>query len=133
MGATLASGSVLSKPRPSRFPRPPSPPQATVLGHARDPARKKQDPQGIRLAQESAGHSSWARDVAAERGMKYTQMKRGEGRGGGLLALTKTTGNRGKAVRGFGLSLRAEQEAEGGAVRRGSVLRGGSASRLGAA
>lgn len=74
--------------------------RGSVLGHARDPGRRKKDPQGLRLADESAAHSAWARDVAAERGMKYTQMKRGKGRGGGLLAMTHTM-KTGRACRQF--------------------------------
>lgn len=61
----------------------------TVLGYSRDPVLRKKDPNGIKLAEESANHSKWARDVATERGIKYCQMKRGAGRGGGLLATSK--------------------------------------------
>ena len=60
--------------------------KATVVGYARDPKIRKADPQGIKLAEQSAELSQWARDVATERGIKYTQMKRGMGQGGGLLS-----------------------------------------------
>lgn len=58
-------------------------------------ARKK-DPQGIQLANECAKYSSWARNVAKERGIKYCQMKRGGGddlthTAGGLLMLAHNT------------------------------------------
>jgi len=69
--------------------------KASVLARARDPQRKTKDPQGLRLAEESRGHSQWARDVASERGMKYTLMKRGSGGGGGLLQQTHTKKKRG--------------------------------------
>ena len=51
-----------------------------VLGYSCDPIQRKKDPNGIKLADESAEHSKWARDVATERGIKYCQMKRGGGR-----------------------------------------------------
>ena len=60
-----------------------------VLGYSRDSVLRKKDPNGIKLAEESASHSKWARDVATERGIKYCQMKRGAGRGGGLLSRSK--------------------------------------------
>ena len=78
----------------------------TVLGYSRDPEVRKLDPQGIKLAEESAAHSQWARDVASERGIKYCQMKRGGGRGGGLLQGTKLT----KANRHFSLCEKMEHE-----------------------
>lgn len=78
----------------------------TVLGYSRDPKIRKLDPQGIKLAEESAAHSEWARDVATERGIKYCQMKRGGGRGGGLLQNTKMV----KAQRGFSLCKKMERE-----------------------
>lgn len=62
-----------------------------VLGYSRDPVARRKDPKGEKLAEESASHSQWARDVATERGIKYCQMKRGTGRGGGLLRMTKGT------------------------------------------
>merc|ERR1712008_125403 len=61
----------------------------TILGHSRDPQARKLDPQGIKLAKECAAHSQWARDVALERGIKYTEMKRGGGRGGGVFKAVK--------------------------------------------
>lgn len=60
-----------------------------VIGYSKNPVARKKDPQGIKLAEESESHSKWARDVATERGIKYCQMKRGGGRGGGLLGVTK--------------------------------------------
>ena len=70
-----------------------------VLGYSRDPIQRKKDPNGIKLADESAEHSKWARDVATERGIKYCQMKRGDGRGGGLLAASKNMNNNTKVTR----------------------------------
>lgn len=62
-----------------------------VLGRARDPGARRRDPQGldVELARESAVLSKWARDVATERGIKYCEMKRGMGGGGGLLKASK--------------------------------------------
>lgn len=65
-----------------------------VLDYSRNPMVRKRDPQGIKLAADSAKHSQWARDVAKERGIKYCQMKRGGGRGGGLLMVAKTKNDR---------------------------------------
>lgn len=62
-----------------------------VLMYSRDPAVRRRDPKGIKLAEQTVAHSQWARDVATERGIKYCQMKRGAGRGGGLLRMTKNT------------------------------------------
>ncbi|KAL7536613.1 hypothetical protein ACHAXR_007284 [Thalassiosira sp. AJA248-18] len=61
----------------------------TVLGYSRDPKVRKLDPQGLELAKQTEEHSKWARDVATERGIKYCEMKRGLGRGGGLLQAAK--------------------------------------------
>jgi hypothetical protein len=72
----------------------------TVIGYSRDPKIRKLDPQGIKLAEQSAHHSQWARDVATERGIKYCQMKRGAGRGGGLLSITHSA----KARRGLSIT-----------------------------
>mmetsp|Transcript_35128 Transcript_35128/g.84783 ORF Transcript_35128/g.84783 Transcript_35128/m.84783 type:complete len:227 (+) Transcript_35128:237-917(+) len=62
-----------------------------VLMFSRDPSVRRLDPKGIKLAEQTVAHSQWARDVATERGMKYCQMKRGAGRGGGLLSMSKNT------------------------------------------
>mmetsp|Transcript_3030 Transcript_3030/g.6297 ORF Transcript_3030/g.6297 Transcript_3030/m.6297 type:complete len:239 (-) Transcript_3030:221-937(-) len=61
----------------------------TVLGYSRDPKVRRMDPKGIKLAQQTISLSQWARDVATERGIKYCEMKRGGGRGGGLLGAAK--------------------------------------------
>jgi hypothetical protein len=45
------------------------------------PKNRRKDPKGLKLAEEVAELSKWARDVASERGIKYCEMKRG----GGLL------------------------------------------------
>ncbi|KAL7540060.1 hypothetical protein ACHAWF_006584, partial [Thalassiosira exigua] len=74
----------------------------TVLGYSRDPVARRKDPGGDKLALESAHHSQWARDVATERGIKYCQMKRGGGRGGGLLQIAKSTKGQ-RRMRGLGL------------------------------
>lgn len=58
-----------------------------VLVYSRDPTARKKDPEGIKLAEDCAKYSSWARNVSTERGIKYCQMKRGGGRGGGLLTV----------------------------------------------
>eukprot|EP00584_Thalassiosira_punctigera_P020552 CAMPEP_0172561936 /NCGR_PEP_ID=MMETSP1067-20121228/94877_1 /TAXON_ID=265564 ORGANISM="Thalassiosira punctigera, Strain Tpunct2005C2" /NCGR_SAMPLE_ID=MMETSP1067 /ASSEMBLY_ACC=CAM_ASM_000444 /LENGTH=257 /DNA_ID=CAMNT_0013352071 /DNA_START=55 /DNA_END=828 /DNA_ORIENTATION=+ len=87
--------------------------RGAVLGYSRDPKTRKMDPKGIRLAKESAEHSQWARDVAKERGIKYCEMKRGGGRGGGLLQATKMT----KARRKFSLCEQMKNE-----TRRGSLM-----------
>ena len=50
------------------------------------PANRRRDPNGIKLAEDSAKLSEWARDVAQERGIKYCEMKRG----GILLQNTRT-------------------------------------------
>ncbi len=73
-----------------------------VVGYSRDPVAKKKDPKGIQLAKDAAEHSQWARDVATERGIKYCQMKRGAGRGGGLLSTMHNSKNA-KGMRGFNL------------------------------
>jgi hypothetical protein len=69
-----------------------------VLTKYRDPLARKKDPQGIALANECAKYSSWARNVAKERGIKYCQMKRSGGDElthtvghGGLLMLAHNT------------------------------------------
>ncbi|KAL7439299.1 hypothetical protein ACHAXM_009833 [Skeletonema potamos] len=41
------------------------------------PVNRRKDPDGLKLAEESAKLSQWARDVASERGVKYCEMKRG--------------------------------------------------------
>ena len=41
------------------------------------PKNRKKDPKGLKLAEDSAELSKWARDVATERGIKYCEMKRG--------------------------------------------------------
>ena len=41
------------------------------------PINRRKDPQGLKLAEDSAKLSEWARDVAKERGIKYCEMKRG--------------------------------------------------------
>lgn len=74
--------------------------KAAVIGYSRDPARRRRDPKGLKLAEEVAAHSKWARDVASERGIKYCELKRGGGRGGGLLSVTHHM----KARRGFSKS-----------------------------
>lgn len=51
------------------------------------PTNRRRDPNGIKLAEDSAKLSEWARDVAQERGIKYCEMKRG---GGILLQNTRT-------------------------------------------
>ena len=43
----------------------------------RIPANRRRDPKGLQLAEDAAKLSEWARDVAQERGIKYTEMKRG--------------------------------------------------------
>ena len=72
--------------------------KTAVLTTYRDPMARKRDPQGIALAAECAKYSSWARNVAKERGIKYCQMKRGGGDEmthtvghGGLLMLAHNT------------------------------------------
>lgn len=50
------------------------------------PVNRRKDPKGLKLAEESAKLSQWARDVAQERGIKYCEMKRG----GMLLKNSKT-------------------------------------------
>ena len=50
------------------------------------PANRRKDANGIKLAEDSAKLSEWARDVAQERGIKYCEMKRG----GILLQNTRT-------------------------------------------
>ena len=74
-----------------------------VVGYSRDPTQRKADPKGDKLADESAKHSQWARDVATERGIKYCTMKRGAGRGGGLLSASKAAN--GKCRRGLARQL----------------------------
>jgi hypothetical protein len=64
-----------------------------VLIYSRSPMARKKDPEGIKLAEECAKYSSWARNVATERGVKYCEMKRGGGRGGGLLTWAHNTSN----------------------------------------
>mmetsp|Transcript_14159 Transcript_14159/g.24165 ORF Transcript_14159/g.24165 Transcript_14159/m.24165 type:complete len:225 (-) Transcript_14159:176-850(-) len=76
-----------------------------VIGHSRDPKLRKLDPDGIKLAKESAELSKWARDVASERGIKYCQMKRGVGKGGGLLKSSKMMGGAAGRALMRGLSL----------------------------
>ena len=41
------------------------------------PINRRKDPQGLKLAEDAAKLSEWARDVAKERGIKYCEMKRG--------------------------------------------------------
>lgn len=62
-----------------------------VLVYSRDPKARKKDPEGIKLAEECDKYSCWARNVSTERGVKYCQMKRGDGRGGGLLTWAHNT------------------------------------------
>ena len=62
-----------------------------VLVYSHDPTARKKDPKGIELAAECAKYSSWARNVSTEQGIKYCQMKRGGGRGGGLLTWAHNT------------------------------------------
>jgi hypothetical protein len=62
-----------------------------VLVYSRDPTARKKDPEGIKLAEECDKYSCWARNVSTERGVKYCQMKRGDGRGGGLLTWAHNT------------------------------------------
>ncbi len=71
-----------------------------VLGYSRDKLERKKDPLGDKLAERAQELSQWARDVATERGVKYCEMKRGGGRGGGLLKCSKLKDNM-KARRGF--------------------------------
>ncbi|KAL3780298.1 hypothetical protein ACHAW5_008340 [Stephanodiscus triporus] len=54
-----------------------------VLVYSRDPTARKKDPEGIKLAEDCAKYSSWVRNVATERGIKYCQMKRGGDKEGG--------------------------------------------------
>jgi len=72
----------------------------TVLVYSRDKMERKKDPLGVKLAERAQELSQWARDVATERGVKYCEMKRGGGRGGGLLKCSKMKDNM-KARRGF--------------------------------
>ena len=51
----------------------------------RIPVNRRKDPNGLKLAEDVAELSKWARDVATERGIKYCEMKRG----GGLLKNTR--------------------------------------------
>lgn len=71
------------------------------------PKNRKKDPKGLKLAEESAQLSKWARDVATERGIKYCEMKRG----GMLLKNTRNmwsdAGNRGNTRRNLGSLLRS--------------------------
>jgi hypothetical protein len=71
------------------------------------PKNRKKDPRGLKLAEESAQLSKWARDVATERGIKYCEMKRG----GMLLKNTRNmwsdAGNRGNTRRNLGSLLRS--------------------------
>ncbi|KAL3781622.1 hypothetical protein HJC23_001999 [Cyclotella cryptica] len=60
-----------------------------VVDYSKDKQRRMSDPNGDKLAEACAARSRWARDAASERGIKYCQMKRGAGRGGGLLKNTK--------------------------------------------
>ena len=46
--------------------------KAAVVAFSRDPKLRKVDPQGEKLAEESAKLSQWARDVAKERGERNT-------------------------------------------------------------
>lgn len=41
------------------------------------PANRRKDPKGLKLAEDAAKLSKWAREVAQERGIKYTEMRRG--------------------------------------------------------
>ena len=43
----------------------------------RRPVNRRKDPKGLKLAEDAATLSQWARDVAQERGIKYTEMRRG--------------------------------------------------------
>jgi hypothetical protein len=71
------------------------------------PKNRKKDPKGLKLAEESAQLSKWARVVATERGIKYCEMKRG----GMLLKNTRNmwsdAGNRGNTRRNLGSLLRS--------------------------
>ena len=68
----------------------------TVVLEWRLPANRRKDPNGIKLAEDSAKLSEWARDVAQERGIKYCEMKRG----GILLQNTRTTYKMNQRVNG---------------------------------
>ena len=48
-----------------------------VVVQWRIPMNRRKDPQGLKLAEESEKLSEWARNVAQERGIKYTEMRRG--------------------------------------------------------
>ena len=48
-----------------------------VVVEWRVPTNRRKDPQGLKLAEDAAKLSEWARGVAQERGIKYTEMKRG--------------------------------------------------------
>eukprot|EP00580_Thalassiosira_gravida_P002452 CAMPEP_0201608846 /NCGR_PEP_ID=MMETSP0492-20130828/9266_1 /ASSEMBLY_ACC=CAM_ASM_000837 /TAXON_ID=420259 /ORGANISM="Thalassiosira gravida, Strain GMp14c1" /LENGTH=247 /DNA_ID=CAMNT_0048073857 /DNA_START=156 /DNA_END=899 /DNA_ORIENTATION=+ len=85
----------------------------SVLGYSRNPKMRRLDPKGVNLAKESTSHSQWARDVASERGIKYCEMKRGGGRGGGLLQKTKNI----RETRRFSLVARMDRE-----LRRDSLM-----------
>mmetsp|Transcript_6880 Transcript_6880/g.10027 ORF Transcript_6880/g.10027 Transcript_6880/m.10027 type:complete len:245 (+) Transcript_6880:195-929(+) len=41
------------------------------------PVNRRKDPKGLKLAEDAAKLSEWAREVAQERGIKYTEMRRG--------------------------------------------------------
>ncbi|KAL7544403.1 hypothetical protein ACHAWF_007787 [Thalassiosira exigua] len=85
--------------------------KALVVATSRDPQTRRQDPQGLKLAAKSASLSKWARDNATERGIKQCQMKRGKGRGGGLLRMTHEDKNMSRGRRRFSKipSFRDEQ------------------------
>jgi hypothetical protein len=46
------------------------------------PKNRRKDSKGLKLAEDVAELSKWARDVASERGIKYCEMKRGGGLSG---------------------------------------------------
>lgn len=48
-----------------------------VVVEWRIPMNRRKDPQGLKLAEDAAKLSEWAVGVAQERGIKYTEMKRG--------------------------------------------------------
>ena len=48
-----------------------------VVVEWRRPVNRRKDPKGLKLAEDAATLSQWARDVAQERGIKYTEMRRG--------------------------------------------------------
>lgn len=79
-----------------------------VIEYSKDKHSRTSDPNGENLAKACAARSRWARDVASERGIKYCQMKRGAGRGGGLLKNTKMIMERRKLETGRRSLVRRE-------------------------